>query len=214
MLKYTGATFQLMPFYVLKLGGSLIDKSREIVLRLASLTQEGYSFLVVPGGGPMADLVRGLYESHGLSDEAAHWMAILAMEQYAYMLADGTGAVLTRTIEKREGLNVLLPYSALLQDDQGIGHTWEFTSDSVAALAARRLDAGFIKATDVDGVILCGRVVKEVSATSLVGKKTCVDQGLLGLLKGRSCWVLNASDPGKFIRYIRTGTGDGTVIKG
>ena len=32
--------------------------SRELVRSLLALGKEGYSFLVVPGGGPMADLDR------------------------------------------------------------------------------------------------------------------------------------------------------------
>ena len=73
-----------MPFYVLKLGGSLIDSARSLLLGLTDLESKGYSFLVVPGGGPFADLVRSQFHEYSISDEAAHWMAILAMEQYAY----------------------------------------------------------------------------------------------------------------------------------
>ena len=65
--------------------------ARNLVRSLLALGDEGYSFLVVPGGGPMADLVRQIHSRGDLSQEAAHWMAVLAMEQYAYFLADGTG---------------------------------------------------------------------------------------------------------------------------
>src|SRR5512137_1146056 len=89
-----------MPFYVLKMGGSLMTCARPLMRALLALAEEGYSFLVVPGGGPMADLVRDIYARGGLSQEAAHWMAILAMEQYAYFLVDGNGAALTREISR------------------------------------------------------------------------------------------------------------------
>jgi aspartokinase-like uncharacterized kinase len=177
------------------------------------LSVRGYSFLVVPGGGPMADLVRELYNKGLISDEAAHWMAILAMEQYAYLLADGTRAVLTEEISQCEGLNLLLPYRALLKDDGGLEHSWEYTSDSVAALVASRLNADLIKATNVDGVITDGKVAKEVSGISLMGTKTCLDQGCIRLLKGRSCWILNGTDPDKFVNSILAGEG-GTIVKG
>ncbi|MDM7913065.1 MAG: uridylate kinase [Methanotrichaceae archaeon] len=202
-----------MPFYVLKLGGSLIDVARDMVRSLLSLTAEGYSFLVVPGGGPMADLIRDLFSRYGISQEAAHWMAVLAMEQYAYFLADGTGAKLTRKIQRPEGLEILLPYQALLEDDSGLCHSWEYTSDSIAALAALRLDAPLIKATDVDGVMMDGLVVREVKASVLLGRETCIDQGTLHLLKGRSCRVICGLDPARFISSLRNGEG-GTVIKG
>ena len=202
-----------MPFYVLKLGGSLIGSAKAIVSRLSELEAKGYSFLVVPGGGPMADLVRGLFSKHNLSDEAAHWMAILAMEQYAYLLADGTGAALTTEIANCVGVKILLPYYALKEDDSGLEHSWDYTSDAVAALVAVRLNAHLIKATNVDGIILNDELVEEVTAASLVQVESCLDHGSLDLLKGRSCWILNGTDPNKLIDSILTGRG-GTVVKG
>ncbi len=202
-----------MPFYVLKLGGSLMSVARDLVRALLGLTTEGYSFLIIPGGGPMADLIRNIFTRYGISQEAAHWMAVLAMEQYAYFLTDGTGAELTKVIQRPDGLEILLPYQALLEDDAGIVHSWDYTSDSIAALVAMRLDAPLIKATDVDGVIMDGQVMKEVEASALPGRETCIDQGTLSLLKGRSCWVLCGLDPARFISSLREGKG-GTVIKG
>ena len=64
-----------------------MPSARSLIRLLLTLEDEGYSFLVVPGGGPMADLVREIYSRWDLSDEAAHWMAVLAMEQYAHFLA-------------------------------------------------------------------------------------------------------------------------------
>lgn len=202
-----------MSFYVLKLGGSLIASARDLMLKLFDLTAEGYSFLVIPGGGPMADFVRDLFTNMHISEEAAHWMAILAMEQYAYLLSDGTGATLTQEIQRSNGLKVLLPYHALLENDEGICHSWDYTSDSVAVIVAARLDADMIKATDVDGIILNGKLVGHVCANDLVGFETCIDQGALRLLKSRRCWILNGSDPEKFISMLKCGIG-GTVING
>jgi aspartokinase-like uncharacterized kinase len=202
-----------MPFYVLKLGGSLIGSAKAIMSRLSDLEAKGYCFLVVPGGGPMADLVRGLFSKYSLSDEAAHWMAILAMEQYAYLLADGTGVVLTTKIANCVGVKVLLPYHTLMEDDSGLDHCWDYTSDAVAALVAARLNVDLIKATNVDGIIMDGELVEEVPATSLAQVESCLDHGSLGLIKGRSCWILNGTDPDQLIDSILTGRG-GTVVKG
>jgi 5-(aminomethyl)-3-furanmethanol phosphate kinase len=202
-----------MPFHIIKLGGSLIGSAKALVEKLSAL--EGRDILIIPGGGPMADLVHEIYCHQGLSQEAAHWMAILAMEQYGYMLADGTGAKLTREIARPKGVEVLLPYQALLECDQGIEHSWEYTSDSVAALVACRIGIDFIKATNVEGIILEGEVVDEISADALLGIETCVDQGTLRLLKrfSRSCRVLNGADPDRFVSAIEKGTG-GTLIIG
>jgi aspartokinase-like uncharacterized kinase len=202
-----------MPFYVLKLGGSLIESANALMSALLDLSREGYCFLVIPGGGPMADLVQELYDKGLLSDESAHWMAILAMEQYAYLLADGTGAVLTTEISRSDGVKVLLPYRALQEDDMGMEHSWDYTSDSVAVLIASRLNSNLIKATDVDGIIIEGELREEVSATFLKGIRTCLDQGSIRLLKDRSCWILNGTDPQKFINSVLSGKG-GTIIKG
>jgi aspartokinase-like uncharacterized kinase len=209
-----------MAFYVLKIGGSLLPVARDLVSTLFSLAEEGYSFLIVPGGGPMADLVRELFARHKISEEAAHWMAILAMEQYAYFLADGTGAALTSEIRPPLAgscVEILLPYQSLLQDDAGLEHSWDYTSDCVALIAALRLKSSLIKATDVDGVIIDGEVAKEVSATALLGLESCVDQGTLRLLidgpEGTSIRVLSGTDPERFTSALKEG-GSGTVIKG
>jgi len=205
-----------MTFCVIKIGGSLIDVSRDIVKGLVSLSQEGGTFLVVPGGGPMADLVREIHQRYRLSEDTAHWMAILAMEEYAHFLADGTGAALTDEISRPfAGVRVLLPYRPLMRDDQGLEHNWDYTSDSVAALIAWRLAVDFVKATDVDGVILEGEVEREISAESLIGKDTCIDQGALRILRrsSRRCLVLDGRDPNRFIANLKTRRG-GTLIRG
>jgi hypothetical protein len=209
-----------MPFYVLKMGGSLMTCARSLMSALLTLADEGYSFLVVPGGGPMADLVREIYSRGDLSGEAAHWMAILAMEQYAHFLADGNPSILTREIYRSKndrGVQVLLPYQILIENDRGLLHNWDYTSDAVAALVAAQLSAPLIKATDVDGVMMDGKVVLEVPANRMLGRKSCIDQGtiklLCGSLKGNSIWVLNGTDAQQFCRALKSGEG-GTIIKG
>lgn len=193
-----------MRFYVLKIGGSLIDRAKEIVRGLQMLSRKGYGFLVVPGGGPMADLVRDLYVRDLVGDEASHWMAILAMEEYAYLLADGTDAELVDTIARSAGVRILRPYRYLLTDDRGLEHSWDYTSDSVAALVACRLKADMIKATDVDGVRISGSVVPEIRASELIGVESCIDQGSLRILSGCGirCFVLNGSVPERLIAMI------------
>src|SRR5262245_8895583 len=66
---------------VVKLGGSVLAHSTYFDDALAALAAAGKSrrLLVIPGGGPFADSVRAVDRQHRLSDDAAHWMAILAM---------------------------------------------------------------------------------------------------------------------------------------
>jgi len=202
-----------MPFYVLKVGGSLIHQAKALMIQIRRLEKEGFDFLIVPGGGPMADLIRDISSGQRLSEEASHWMAIVAMEQYGYLLADGCGAELTREISRVKGIKILQPYQALLKDDRGLEHSWDFTSDSVAALAAQRLGADMIKVTDVDGIKLDGAVIKKIRVEDLRGIRTCLDQGSLKLLLGRRCWILNGADPERFAYMVLSGEG-GTVITG
>jgi aspartokinase-like uncharacterized kinase len=202
-----------MPFYVLKVGGSVIHQAKALMIQIRRLETEGFDFLIVPGGGPMADLIRDISSGQRLSEETSHWMAIMAMEQYGYLLADGCEAELTREISRIKGVKILLPYQALLKDDRGLEHSWDFTSDSVAALAAQRLGADMIKATDVDGIKLDGTVLKKIRVEDLRGIRTCLDQGSLKLLLGRQCWILNGTDPERFADAILSGEG-GTVITG
>ena len=103
--------------------------------------------MVVPGGGPFADAVRRFDAAHGLSPAAAHRMAILGQDQYAYALADRIpGATVAWGPEDisrahAEGyLPVLAPSRWMLAADV-LPHGWEATGDSVAAYVAGALDA-------------------------------------------------------------------------
>lgn len=135
---------------VVKVGGGLLaeDGCLERVLRLLADIAREDRLLVVPGGGPFADAVRREDARLRLTDDAAHWMAVLAMDQYAHLIAsrsqdavlvsDAAGAVRAA----REGrLPVLAPYACLRRADP-LPHSWEVTSDSLAAWIARDIGAG------------------------------------------------------------------------
>ncbi len=57
------------------------------VLAEISLASREAALLIVPGGGPFADIVRDLDRRFGLSDDAAHWMETWAMDKYANRIA-------------------------------------------------------------------------------------------------------------------------------
>lgn len=133
---------------IVKLGGSL---AKAATLRgwLACIARHGGGRVVlVPGGGVFADAVRAAQAPYGFSDEAADRMAILAMEQYAVMLADlEPGLRLARSeAEIRAALAAngvaLWQPCAMLEAAAGLTASWEVTSDSLAAWLARRLGAG------------------------------------------------------------------------
>jgi hypothetical protein len=138
-----------VPFSVIKIGGGLaaVPGALDHVCQAVSASARDHRILVVPGGGAFADTVREFDRSMGLSSDAAHWMAILAMDQYAHVLAERIpGAAL---IEEpgallqalpSSGVAVLAPYRWMRSADV-LPHSWEATSDSIAAFVAGALDA-------------------------------------------------------------------------
>lgn len=134
---------------VVKIGGSLLGdpgRLRQVLDAVADARSES-ALLVVPGGGPFADVVRAIDRRIGLGDDAAHWMAILAMDQYAQLLQSRLrGATLVDTPAAAiaalgaGALPVLAPYR-WLRDADPLPHSWDVTSDSIAAWIAGALDA-------------------------------------------------------------------------
>jgi aspartokinase-like uncharacterized kinase len=134
---------------VIKIGGSLatVDGAlRRVGQRIADVARQG-PWVVIPGGGPFADTVRGFAEQHPLSPTAAHWMAILGMDQYAFALAEQIPGA--RVVDDLLGIQrahadgaipVLAPSRWLRAADE-LPHRWEVTSDSLAAYLAMLLGA-------------------------------------------------------------------------
>jgi aspartokinase-like uncharacterized kinase len=134
---------------VIKVGGGLsaVPGALDAVCGAVSDLGRSRRIVVVPGGGPFADAVRSFDGSHGLSADAAHWMAVLAMDQYAHVLAERIAGA--RMVEEpggideaigRAGVAVLAP-SRWMRAADVLPHTWQATSDSVAAFVAGALDA-------------------------------------------------------------------------
>jgi aspartokinase-like uncharacterized kinase len=133
---------------VVKVGGALshVPGALDDLARALPALARTRPVVVVPGGGPFADQVRRTQHELGASEDAAHWMAILGMDQYAHLLAERLpGARLVHDVEAlgraRAGdLCVLAPYRWMQQTDP-LPHTWDATSDSIAAVVAGALDA-------------------------------------------------------------------------
>ncbi len=173
---------------VVKFGGSLIDKAREIMEVL-----KRYDVFIIPGGGVFADFVRSFYRKYKISEFSAHRMAILSMEQYAYYLRDVSGMSLTDRLEKRSK-RIFLPYKFLKEEDP-FEPSWSVTSDSIACYITYRLgEKFFIKLTDVDGVFYKNKLISKISAKKLkkLGK-TCLDENFADCVEKYrvSCAVVN-----------------------
>jgi aspartokinase-like uncharacterized kinase len=134
---------------VVKIGGGLLGLSGAFdrVTGALAAAAADRSLLVVPGGGPFADTVRERCRELQIDADTAHWMAILAMDQYAHALASRIrGAVL---VERQRDIPialaagripVLAPYQWLRAADS-LPHSWDVTSDSIAAWLAGALGA-------------------------------------------------------------------------
>ena len=135
---------------VIKVGGSLLAHEGRLAAVLAAIGAAARTrrTLIVPGGGPFADAVRDLDRRIGLSDDAAHWMAVLAMDQYAHVLVDklpNSASVSSRdeiTAALDAGRVPVLAPAQWLRDADPLPHSWDVTSDSIAAWVAGEVRAG------------------------------------------------------------------------
>lgn len=134
---------------VIKVGGALVRDPDAFAAATADLgaLRHDVRIVLVPGGGPFADAVRGVDRTLGLGRDAAHWMAILGMEQYAHLLGERIpGAIVIGNPGQLTGawhagrVPVLAPYQWLRHADP-VPHSWDATSDSIAAWIAVALRA-------------------------------------------------------------------------
>lgn len=147
---------------VVKLGGSLLRHTRYFDTALAAIRDAARErrVLVVPGGGPFADTVRNVDRQLRLGDDAAHWMAVLGMDQYAHLIVSrlpGSALVAEPSeIAAATGaghVTILAPAGWLREADP-LPHTWDVTSDSIAAWVASAVGAPrlvLVKAPDAAG---------------------------------------------------------------
>lgn len=155
-----------MRLVVMKLGGSLLlrpdlpDRLRHVLSKL-----NGDRILVVVGGGTAADVVRDWSVFHRLTDESAHWLAVSSLSLTRALLLSlmpemSEVATPAEGIDRWQASNapLLLDVDAFLRhaesaDPRPLPHTWDVTSDSIAAWVAARCSAVellLIKSTELD----------------------------------------------------------------
>ena len=141
---------------VVKLGGSLLtrrDIDRGLALWLESTAADGRAAVIV-GGGELIDVMRAIDQRWPLDSVAMHWRCVellrftmeivaerlphLKVIRHATELAAWQHA--TQTIE-----NALIDVAAFYQPNdpvsQQLPSSWQTTTDSIAALLARKLQA-------------------------------------------------------------------------
>ena len=148
-----------MQVTVIKVGGSLQKsiKLNELCIQLGRIG-ENHRILIIPGGGIFADAVRACEREFNLGQDNAHWMAILAMNQYGYMLSSLIPeSVCTENITEAQRCVdsfkpvIFLPYRFIKNKDP-LPHSWDVTSDSIAAWIAEYFEAErlvLVKSTDM-----------------------------------------------------------------
>jgi aspartokinase-like uncharacterized kinase len=211
---------------VVKVGGGLATEAGDGALRAlcAELAQLGarHRLLVVPGGAAFADAVRAHDRRLGLRPETAHRMAILAMDQFGWALADLIPGA-ARCVELGSGrdgvVSVLLP-AALLAERDPLPASWAVTSDSIAAwvagaAGAERLVllkpvAGLYRTWPPTGAPIARLTVDELAALRPAG----VDEQLPAALRaaGVETWVIDGSEPARLGELLETGSTAGTFV--
>lgn len=178
---------------VVKLGGSL-----EVhVPTLAEVfRQHSRPLLIVPGGGRFADAVR----STALNDDDAHWMAIRAMDRFGSLVA-AYGLPSTERLAIPSKPTVLLPYRCCRQFDP-LPHSWDVTSDTIAAWVADRVGTGLLILKSVDGIPADGRIDRtiEQNVETDVVDPCCIPY----ILKhGIRATVVNGTLPDRVAAFLR-----------
>jgi len=200
--------------WVVKLGGSL-DGAGTIKNWADALADSDVPLVICPGGGAFADQVRAAQSRWPIDDATAHRMAILAMEQTAHLLC-GLRPSLRKVASLKtllplnrpdEGCFVWFPASDLINDPE-IPSTWDVTSDSLAAVLARRIGA--------DGLALVKsaplpEVSTHVSSLQRVGLlDAAFDE--FGSRCGCPVWLLPGEGAGEIHGLMRQGEGGRRVL--
>ncbi len=214
---------------VLKIGGSL-SRGEGLAALCREIGQLGqaYGLLVVPGGGAFADAVRQADRRYHLSDTTAHRMALLAMDQYGCLLGDllPGGQLVTDLLSAHQvaaagRVAILLPAALLIQADP-LPHSWEVTSDAIAAWVAGLAQARrLVLLKDVDGLFSAppaqgsgARLLPRLSVEALARHRGGVDGTLATVLASvrLDVWVINGRHPERLAELLATGKTAGTWI--
>lgn len=192
---------------VVKLGGSLLDwPDLRDAFRRWRAGDPAVCDLLIVGGGNCADVIRDYDLRHNLGDDAAHRLAIQAMQLNAELVATlWPEAAWCDELEAMRGavhgLHILRVWPALADDAQArfgepLPHSWDVTSDSIAAWVASVLQA--------DELVLLKSTLPATGNVSASVESGNVDRYFAVASRGaRRIRVVNLRDP-QFASYELT----------
>ena len=171
--------------WVVKIGGSLYNSNYLIEWLHALLARSQDKIVIVPGGGPFAEQVRQVDLQVRLAPQHVHFMAVLAMQQYAHMLASLSPELcLARSKAhihacwEQQKVAVWEPYDLVTQACR-LEKTWAVTSDSLAVWLAQYLSIERLIVVKSSDKVLVDRSLDELARCG------CIDAGLPILLKNK-----------------------------
>jgi len=187
---------------VVKLGGSLFNRIPDLVPVLLASNRP---LFIVPGGSMFADGVRKLQ----VDNDSAHWMAIAAMDQFGWYITS-SGVPATALLQVPDQPVVFLPYCSMRQFDP-LPHSWDVTSDSIAAWVADLLGLDLLLLKSVDGIVENGRFKDKVD---MPVKTDLVDPFFIPfVLKKRvKTTIINGSCVDRVEKYLKGETVSGSRI--
>lgn len=163
---------------VIKLGGSLAAANTLLdCLNCIEQHCQGKAVVIVAGGGEFAEQVRIAQQHWKFDDDCAHAMAVLAMQQMAWLFKGlKTDFVLTDSVSmitQQSGQKILIWSPNLNELNQaGIPANWDITSDSLAAWLAKTLLADeliIVKSAAIDPTLS----LEQLSDYGIIDKAFC-----------------------------------------
>jgi 5-(aminomethyl)-3-furanmethanol phosphate kinase len=214
---------------VVKVGGGLAreagDGALRALCRAIGAAGARHQLLVVPGGAAFADAVREHDRRFGLQAATSHRMAILAMDQFGWLLSDliPGGVPCTEVAAPARGrIPILLPASLLASDP--LPASWTVTSDSIAAWVAGAANAGrLVLVKPVDGLYrdwppsdgpIARLSVDALAGLRAAGQAAGVDEHLPEALRaaGVEAWVIDGREPARLVALLDRGDTEGTLV--
>ncbi len=202
---------------VIKVGGSLLDLANlpdQLGQLLATVRRELGAPALIAGGGEIVNEIRRLDPIHQLSAHHSHELAIRSMELTAHLLKlllpGEPCRVLSDLSQIQHALQaqqvpIIAPWTILQQQEsahpeQALPHSWEVTSDTIAARLAAWLKAP---------VLILAKSVRPPLGCSL---ETAAELGLVDSVFPKSCaaslrvGVCNLREKDLKISWLHNGT--------